>query len=162
LFDRLDVFMLEFEQQDKETEAAVASVGEASAYALTWEWGNVRQVERGPKTTMGLNPAGQRVFLSIQAPFGYIRINQGRYWEILQEEVQKVRFESERTGDISDELRSAARRAVRRCAQLIRETVPVDSGALQRSIQVIDPEDYAALGLGEPLDRRETFYLTEA
>ena len=39
LFDKLDEFLLEFEEQDQEVEAGVMSSGEAAAYALVWEWG---------------------------------------------------------------------------------------------------------------------------
>ena len=49
LFDKLDEFLLEFEQHDQEIKAGVAVVGDAAAYALVWEWGNTRQSKPGPK-----------------------------------------------------------------------------------------------------------------
>jgi hypothetical protein len=37
--DQLDFLFLELAEQDKLVEAGVASVGDAAAYALVWEWG---------------------------------------------------------------------------------------------------------------------------
>lgn len=107
--------------------------------------GNARQTQRGPKTTLGVNPDGTRVWLSIQAPFGYIRINTPRYFEILEDEMSRVQFTGARTSDVSDALYGAARKAASRIAELIREAAPVDTGELRASIQVVDPTDYVVL-----------------
>lgn len=159
LFDKLDEFMLEFEEQDQEVEAGVVVSGEAAAYALVWEWGNSRQVQKGKKTTLGINPDGQRAWLSIQAPYGYIRIHQGEYWNFIQEELEKARFDSPDTGVISDELRRVAIRAAKRIAELIRTTAPVDTGELRSDIQVVEPDDYATLDMAGDLSDRKTLVL---
>lgn len=161
LFDKLDTFMLEFEEQDEEVEAGVTTEGDPAGYALVWEWGNMRQTQKGPKTTMGINPDGQRVWLSIQAPFGWIRINEKQYWTILQEEMARAKFTSPDTGAISDQLRQVAKRAARRVRDLMRETVPVDSGDLRGSLQVVDPADYATLDLAGSTSDFGTLVLTD-
>jgi hypothetical protein len=161
LFDKLDEFLLEFSEQDQEVQAGVASDGEAAAYALVWEWGNMRQKFIGPKTTLGLNPDGQRVWLSIQAPTGWIRVNEAQYWQFFEEEMAKAKFSSPSTGDISDELRGIARRAAKRICELMKDTVPVDSGDLRDSLEVVDPEDYAALDLGADTSDWDTLVLTD-
>ena len=156
LFDRLDQFLLEFEEQDKLVEAGVVSEGEGAAYALVWEWGNARQKQLGPKTTLGINPDGSSVFLSIQAPRGYIRVNTPLFQQAMDEETAKIEFSSETTGKIFDELNAAALRAAKRIAEIIKEHVPVDTGQLHDSIKVAkygDPildsdEDDNALVLG--------------
>lgn len=147
LFDRLDEFLLEFEEQDELVQSGVVSEGEAAAYALVWEWGNMRQTQKGPKTTMGINPDGQRVWLSIQAPFGYIRIHQGEFWKIILEQMEKARFDSPDTGVISDELRKVAFHSAKKIAKLIRDSAPVDSGELRGSIKAVEPDDYATLDM---------------
>src|SRR6266403_6068379 len=119
LFDKLDEFMLEFIQHDKEITAGVASIGPAAAYADTWEWGNVRQSKPGPKTVLGTNPDGKMVWLTIQAPFGYIKINENLYWEILKEELGKVKFKGPKASDITNEMESAAIRAMKRIAEIV-------------------------------------------
>src|ERR1700756_3450419 len=116
LFDKLDEFLLEFEEHDEEIFAGVASVGPAAAYAEVWEWGNIRQTKQGPKTVQGTNPAGEIVWLSLQAPFGYIKINENRMWEALKQELGKVKFKSTNAREMTEELQEAARKAMERCA----------------------------------------------
>jgi hypothetical protein len=141
VFDKLDVLLLEFEEHDKLISAGVATVGEAAAYAEVWEWGNVRQTQPGPKTTLGTNPDGEQVWLSIQAPFGYIKIHESRYWEFLKEELEKVEFKSTTAQGITDELEKAAIKAMKRVADLIGESAPVDKGTLSDSFRVVLPGD---------------------
>lgn len=141
LFDKLDEFMLEFKEHDKEIFAGVASVGAAAAYAEVWEWGNVRQTKPGPKTVLGTNPDGESVWLTIQAPFGYIKINENAYWDALKQELGKVKFDSTNAAGITKELEAASIKAMKLCAQVIGDHAPVDSGALSKSFQVIEPGD---------------------
>lgn len=119
----------------------VASEGDAAAYALVWEWGNARQTKKGPKTTLGMNPDGSQVWLSLQAPFGYIRINEDKYIEILQKELAEMKFGKLQGKEILDALRQASINASEKIAELIRETVPVDSGNLKESIVAMEPDD---------------------
>jgi hypothetical protein len=138
----LDKFLLELMQHDKEVQAGVASEGEAAAYALTWELGNVRQVKKGPKTTRAHNPiTGKTVWLSIQAPKGYIRVNEGLYHQILQDEMGKVTFKGNTASEINQELEACAVRVMKRIAKLLEDTAPVDKGKLSDSFVVVKPGD---------------------
>lgn len=119
----------------------VASEGEAAAYALVWEWGNARQTKKGPKTTLGINPDGSQVWLSLQAPSGYIRINEPEYIAILEKELSEADFKSLDAASIRAAMQLAAIRSSEKIAELIRETVPVDSGDLRESIVAMDPDD---------------------
>lgn len=138
-------FLRELEVPADSVYCGVISEGEAAEYALVWEFGNVRQTKKGPKTTIGITPDGKRVWLSIQAPFGYIRINEGLYWEIVREELGKISF-SGGTGDsVLLEIKKASFRICDRVAEVIRDTVPVDTGALRASIVPTFPNDEIAL-----------------
>lgn len=130
----------------------VMSEGDAAAYALVWEWGNARQTQKGPKTVLGTNPDGEQVWLSIQAPFGYIRINEDEYVRILQEELEQADFGDLEGDTIRLELWLASHRAAERIAEVIRGTVPVDTGNLQESIVAMDPDDPDLQGGDENLE----------
>lgn len=135
----LDKLLLEFEQHDKMISAGVQSVGPASAYAEVWEWGNVRQTKPGPKTTLGTNPDGEQVWLTIQAPYGYIHINENQYMEVIQKSLAKVRFKGNTAREITEELEAAATSAMERIAKIIHDNAPVDSGTLADSFEVVKP-----------------------
>ena len=141
LFDKLDEFLLELAEHDKEITAGVASVGEAAAYAEVWEWGNARQTKQGPKTTLGVNPDGEKVWLSLQAPFGYIKANENQYWDVLKAELGKVKFKGTTAKEITEELEQCAKRAMKKVAQIIGDHAPVDKGDLSKSFQVVEPGD---------------------
>jgi len=113
----------------------VKVVGPPAAYALVWEWGSVRLTKPGPKTTWGENPAGERVILTITAPYGYIRVNKFQYIHILKEEVQNARLNKVSPDNWENALKDAMSRAEIRCALLISSTAPIDSGDLRTSIQ---------------------------
>lgn len=116
--------------------------GEAADYALVWEWGNARQTQKGPKTTLGTNPDGKQVWLTIQAPFGYIRINEGKYINIIETELDKLDFsEAEDGEDIRALLETAAFKASNQIAKVIADAAPYDTGQLRDSIQPADPKD---------------------
>src|SRR5580765_2079633 len=87
----------------------VISEGDAAAYALVWEWGNARQTKEGPKTVRGINPDGQPVWLSIQAPYGYIRIHEAESVNIIEMVLANADFETPETGkQIIAEMKRAA------------------------------------------------------
>lgn len=141
LFDKLDTFMLEFMEHDKEITAGVASYGEAAAYADVWEWGNVRQTKPGPKTVLGTNPDGEEVWLSIQAPFGYIKIHENDYWEILKIQLGKVKFKGTTAKEITEELEDASLKAMKLIAQVVGDNAPIDKGDLSKSFKAVKPGD---------------------
>jgi hypothetical protein len=116
----------------------MASEGPAAAYALVWEWGNIRQTKPGPKTVIGTNPDGSMVWLSIQAPFGYIRINEPTYWNIVTEVMHTVDFSK---ANLQQELERAADRIMQAVVEVTQMTVPVDSGELRASLKVVAPGD---------------------
>ncbi len=136
----------------------VASVGEASAYALVWEWGNSRQTQKGPKTVLGTNPDGSQVWLSLQAPFGYIRIHEPEYIQILEKELEAMDFDALDARDIRTAMELAAIRAGEKMAALIRETVPLDSGDLKESIVAMDSDDPDLEKVDEGLELGSEFF----
>jgi hypothetical protein len=140
----------------------VQSEGDAAAYALVWEWGNARQTQKGPKTTLGTNPDGEQVWLSIQAPYGYIRINEAEYIKIIENELGSMDFGGMGTGqEILDAIRESSGFAAQKIAEIIREHAPVDSGMLRESIQPCHPDDPdletedEELELGEGFEHRK-------
>lgn len=133
-------------------ETGVESVGPPSQYALVWEWGNSRQTKKGPKTTRGINPDGKRVWLTIQAPKGWIAINEQRIWEALAEEVGKIEFKSPAditAENLKQELTEAYIRISERALELLQSTVPIDSGDLYDSLKVVPPNDEILEGISE-------------
>jgi hypothetical protein len=141
MFDKVDELLLEMKEHDKEIKCGVASVGEAAAYAEVWEWGNSRQTKQGPKTVQGTNPDGETVWLSNQAPSGYIKINENHFWDVLKDELSKVKFKSTTAKGITEELQEAGRKAMKRCIPFIQDSAPVDSGKLSKSFRVVEDGD---------------------
>jgi len=120
----------------------VISEGDAAAYALVWEWGNARQHKEGPKTVLGINPDGETVWLSTQAPFGYIRIHSDEMDNLLMSELMKVDFDKVDTAeDFIQEMKAASLEAGIKIADFIRSVAPVDSGDLRDSIEAANPDD---------------------
>lgn len=120
----------------------VVSEGDAAAYALVWEYGNARQTKEGPKTVKGVNPDGEEVWLSVQAPFGYIRIHEPAFLQILQEKLGTIDFsDSVSAKEVREAIKKASASAAEQIAELIRESAPIDSGDLRESIQAADPDD---------------------
>lgn len=136
----IEKFLVELEE-GMEIQAGVASMGEAAAYSYVWEYGNVRQVKEGPKTTKGINPDGDVVWLSIQAPSGYVAVSESQYHEILKDELSKVTFSGTTSSAIRKELNVAAVRAMERIRAVIENNAPVDSGDLSDSFKVVKPGD---------------------
>jgi len=141
-FDGLDKFLSEFELPSRTIQAGVASMGEAAAYALVWEFGNVRQGKEGPKTTRGYNPmTGEVVWMTIQRPYGYIRINEGLYWSIARDEMSKLTFRGSTPQAIVKELEACSVNVMKRIAKLLQDTAPVAKGILSDSFVVVKPGD---------------------
>jgi len=137
----LDKFLLEFQQQNKMAEAGVGVVGPAAAYALVWEWGSARIQKPGPRTTWGTNPDGSRVVLSLQAPHGYIRVNEPLFIAALERALDKLSFSGTTPDEIHDELNQVAIATAKAIRQIIQEHVPVDTGQLHDEIRLIEPGD---------------------
>ena len=122
-------------------EFGMASIGEASAHALVWEWGNIRQTKPGPKTVIGTNPDGKMVWLSIQAPFGYIRINENKYWDSIMDVLGNVNYAQPNARALERELKRAGKKIADQVVTLTKMTVPVDSGDLRDSLKPVYPDD---------------------
>jgi hypothetical protein len=141
IFDKLDEVALELASHDKLFAAGVASIGEAAGYALVWEWGNVRQAQAGDETCQGVNPDGSTVWLSVQAPFGYISINEPLYWAIVEDVLADVKFMQTNAADMTAEFERAMSKIAKQIAPIIKAAAPKDSGALRDSIVAVDPGD---------------------
>lgn len=136
----LEQFVKEANRIDS-VEGGIASVGDAAAYALVWEWGNARQTQVGPKTVVGTNPDGERVYLSIQAPMGYVRVNTPEFLAVIDDEIGKISFRRLDAAVLKALLVKASANIGKRIADIIKDTVPVDSGQLKASITVVGPDD---------------------
>src|ERR1035437_3474806 len=135
-------FLAEFAQADKKPiEAGVGVEGPGAAYALVWEWGNIRQHFIGPKTTIGTNPDGEQVFLSIQAPHGYIRVNKPLYWAAFEQELGHLRLNSTAGAGIHEEFQKVVDKTAVRVRDIIKEHVPFDTGQLYSDIRTINAGD---------------------
>jgi hypothetical protein len=145
-------FQSQFDKHARVIECGVAAVGEPAAYALVWEWGNVRQSEKGPRTVLGVNPDGENVWLSIQAPKGWIAINEPAMWDALDAEVDKIEFTGEDEFHISEQIEKAAIRIAKVIKNLLQDTVPIETAALHDSLQVIEPGDSLLDKFGEDND----------
>lgn len=154
MFDKLDFFLLEFAEHDREIKVGVAVVGDPAAYALVWEWGNTRQTQPGPRTVLGTNPNGEMVWMSSQAPFGYIRRNEEHFWDALENSLGKVRFDQPDAHSMTLELERAAVRAAKMVVEILHENAPRDSGDLADAFVVVDPTDPI---LDRDSDNYETF-----
>lgn len=107
--------------------------GPAVDYALVWEWGRM-DCEPGPKTVWGSNPDGETAVLTKTAPGGYIRVNRLRYGQYIREEVANAKLNKLKPSQWNGALKLALGRAAQRCARLIAQTAPIDSGELREEI----------------------------
>lgn len=128
-------------KKDETVEVGVSVDGPAAAYAEVWEWGNMRQTKKGPRTVLGVNPNGEQVWLSSQAPYGYIRVNVERYLIAVRNALGKLRFNSLTPDQLTEELRTAGVEAMKECAVILHDTAPVDTGQLQSSFHVVEDGD---------------------
>ena len=122
-------------------ESGVAVDGGPAAYALVWEWGNTRQYKKGPRTILGENPADQAAWLSTQAPHGWIAINEPEMWGIIDKILGRLDFGGNAEFDITVVLEQASLDISRQFLRLLRATVPVDSGDLDRALEIVEPGD---------------------
>jgi hypothetical protein len=135
----LDELVEELKDLDQTVEAGLMATGDAAAYAEVWEWGNARQTKQGPKTVMGVNPAGESVWLSKQAPTGYIAVHTDKYLEIVRAEISRMAL-SGGTG-AKEELQAVVHRSMEQIKEVVSEHAPVDSGKLRDCFQVLDDGD---------------------
>lgn len=133
-------FLKELED-DGVVQAGVSVEGPAAAYAEVWEWGNTRQTKKGPRTVLGINPDGERVWLSSQAPYGYIWTNENKYWEIVRKELGKLSLDGPTKKEVTEEISRGLEKIAEQVAQVISETAPVDTGQLSESFRVVKSDD---------------------
>lgn len=145
LYDGLiDIFQEYANADEAEVQVGIFIEGPAAAYANVWEWGNIRQTKKGPKTVRGINPDGSSVWLTVQAPRGYIRVNILKYWTVIDQEMSKVNFGASSGSQIDKQIRQASINIGNKVAKIISETAPVDKGDLSSSVKA-----YASIGLVE-------------
>lgn len=117
-------------------QAGVKVSGESTAYWAIWEWGYAtRVIKPGPKTQWGTNPAGEAKVLTIVAPTGYIRVNRKQYEEILQDEFKVSKIWKKPLSEWEPLMTSILNKAAERCAAVIRDAAPIDSGQLRSEIE---------------------------
>jgi hypothetical protein len=133
--DALKEFLNGLGSLDQTVEAGLMATGPAAAYAEVWEWGNARQEKQGPKTVLGVNPDGETVWLSTQAPMGYIAVHTDKYVAIVKAEVAKSALDGD-TG-----LKEVAHNAMVLIKEVVEENAPVDSGQLRDCFRVVDDGD---------------------
>lgn len=142
----------------------IAVVGDAADYALVWEWGNTRQKKSGPRTVRGTNPNKKMTWMSSQAPFGYIRINEPFMQRIVDEVISDIDFDQPSANALSRVLTDGAKKISKAIAEVIRNDAPLGSadfgdphpGLLKRSIVALDPNDRS---LNQEIDEFETLDL---
>lgn len=128
-----------FKDLDQIVEGGLMATGPAAAYAEVWEWGNARQTKQGPKTVLGVNPDGDTVWLSTQAPMGYIAIHTDKYLAIIQSEIIKLALEGGTGG--RNELKAIVRSSLEQIKEVVSEHAPVDSGQLRDCFRVVEDGD---------------------
>lgn len=111
--------------------------GPAAAYALIWEWGRVT-CNPGPKTMMSTNPDGELVVMTKTAPHGFIRVNRNQFRKYVREELGTINWKGTKITQLRIQIANALERAAHRCADLIADTAPVDSGDLREAIRAVD------------------------
>jgi predicted RNase H-like HicB family nuclease len=147
-FDPLKEFLEQFTGDAPAIVGGVAAYGEPAAYALVWEYGNTRQTKQGPRTVRGINPNGESVWLSSQAPVGYVAVYENDYWAAINSRLDGVSFDGASIEEWATEMKSAVALATADIAEIIREHAPVGigskhraGGALQGSIEAMSPDD---------------------
>ena len=137
--DEVIQYLDTFRGLDHVVEAGLVATGPAAAYAEVWEWGNARQEKQGPRTVLGVNPDGDEVWLSTQAPMGYIAIHVDLYMQIVMAELANMAM-SGGEGTV-EELKAVAKTAMEQIKTVVSEHAPVDSGQLRDCFQVIGDDD---------------------
>src|SRR5580765_2524701 len=141
-FLRIGDLLQEFANlEDRVIEVGVAVEGPAAKYAEVWEWGNARQTKQGPRTVLGINPNGESVWLSTQAPRGYIRVNDSIYMDIVKVELGKLEFKGTDASSVRQDIERTCIDIAQQIAHVIEEHAPVDTGQLSQSFRVVRPND---------------------
>lgn len=135
-------------------EVGLAVEGPAAAYAEVWEWGNARQTKEGPRTVRGVNPNGESVWLSSQAPRGYIRVNDSIYLDIIKVELGKLEFKGTDALSVKQDIERTCIDIMQQIAHVVEEHAPVDTGQLSQSFRVVRPND--PLLQGDPAGSMES------
>lgn len=130
--------------------AGVKLEGEAAKYGLIWEWGRV-DINPGPKTMWSTSPGGYPAVLTITAPLGWIRVNKAQFQVILKDELKKMNFSGSAPNKWPNMLRSALGYAAERCANLMSQTAPIDTGLLRASIHPVTENDPVMQDTSNPL-----------
>lgn len=130
-----------FGRHPRMVESGVAAEGDPSAYALVWEFGNLRQYKKGPHTMLGTSPAGGKEWMSTQAPQGWIAVNEPRMWSIIDDHMAKFNFSGNTEFNMTVELEQLSLDISRDILTLLKSTVPVDTGALDLSLGVVESGD---------------------
>jgi hypothetical protein len=87
------------------------------------------------------NPDGEPAILTLTAPFGYIRSNNLAYWQIIKEEFAKASLGDTPVDQWEDKIRAMANTVSERCAKVMSDAAPIDSGDLRSSIEGVDTTD---------------------
>lgn len=146
--DDLKDFLQGYAGDVPEVNGGVAAYGEPAAYALVWEYGNLRQKKQGPRTVRGTNPDGESVWLSSQAPLGYVSVHENDFWAAINSRLEGMSLDGD-LDDWSEEMKSAIAMASQDIAGIIRENAPIGigtkrhpgGGGLQGSIEAMSPDD---------------------
>jgi hypothetical protein len=120
-------------------QAGVKVTGDAVAYAIIWEEGRIT-CNPGPKTMWSTNAAGDRRVMTITAPHGFIRANKEKFDAILKEEIEALDLGSD-MGQWEEKMNGALKIAAQRCAEIISDAAPIDTGLLKASISAAEPGD---------------------
>lgn len=137
----LDKLAASFGQLPNRVQAGVKLRGPAVAYGLSWEFGSSRISKPGPKTTWGTNPDGKRVILTQTAPRGWIRVNTNQYRQFVRAEFANTDFNRYPVNRWKVVIAELLYRAAKKCAALMEETAPVDTGALRSQIVAVNEPD---------------------
>jgi len=136
LYQGLAELFKEYSNSDEVTaQVGIFSEGPAAAYANVWEFGNARQRKKGPKTVRGINPDGKTVWLTITAPYGYVRVNILKFWAIIDQELASIDFTQTSGKKIDRQVKQVALNIGTKIAKVVSKTAPFDEGDLSKSIK---------------------------
>jgi hypothetical protein len=135
----LDAFVSQFDMGQgtrPSVRLGLMLTGPAARYGLVWEWGRV-DCNPGPKTLWGTNPDGETTVLTRTAPRGWIRVNRQQYRNFVREEMAKIQWHRIQVKQIPSLVDWALRKAAARCADLMAQTAPYDTGQLREAIRAL-------------------------
>jgi hypothetical protein len=123
--------------------AGVKITGPAASYAEVWEFGKI-SCNPGPKTMWSTNIDGEEVVLTKTAPHGYIRVHKTTFRQYFREELTKAKLHTIPFDEWGDALGKVMDETVIRCAILIADSAPIDTGALKGAIEPVSSKDNTA------------------